>query len=60
MSTLASVLLAAQARVEPQNGWLWLVVLAVTVVLLVFATVGWLHYRSGDRDTPATPPDLKV
>jgi hypothetical protein len=57
---MLATLLSVQARYEPQNGWLWLVVLAVIVILLGFATVGWLHYRSGDRDTPATPPDLKV
>lgn len=48
--TIATMLAAVDVRVEPQNGWLWLVVLAVIVSLLLFATAGWLHYRSGDRE----------
>jgi hypothetical protein len=44
--------LAVAVRVEPQNGWLWLVMLAVIVALLMFAAIGWLHYRGGDREEP--------
>jgi hypothetical protein len=46
--TMGAWLLAQQARVEPQNGWLWLVMLAVVVVLFLFAAFGWLRYRDSD------------
>jgi hypothetical protein len=51
-----ATLLLVQVRVEPQNGWLWMVMGAVLLALLFFATVGWLHYRSGNRELPPTPP----
>jgi hypothetical protein len=45
-----------KVRVEPQNGWLWLVALAIVVALCLFAAAGFLHYRSGNREPPAEPP----
>jgi hypothetical protein len=52
--TTATMLLVP-VRIEP-NGWLWVVMGVVLLALLFFATVGWLHYRSGNRELPPTPP----
>jgi hypothetical protein len=43
--TIVALVPAQHTRVEPQNGWLWLVMLAIVVALFVFAAAGWLRYR---------------
>ena len=55
MTIVASL---ARAQVEPQNGWLWLVVLTVIVILCGFAAIGFLRYRpppDEDRRSPGPP-----